>query len=332
MGGPAVVTRRRVFAIATDTAGCWHYRLHLPLTHLAPERFEVVWRGPDPAELVAGDVVVGQRLADDNPAWRQIGAMDGVLAVYDLDDNLLNVDPANTVPYSLYGRPDVAENIKANMAAADVITVSTPGLAEVCRAHNDNVVVLENCLARAEPAQRRPGVVTIGWAGSPFHAQDWTDADRAALRHVANEFGPAVRFRTIGADYMGLPNEHTGWSTMDAYWRALDFDIGIAPLGDTPFNASKSWIKALEYMSRGVIPVVPAIGQYPDLVDDEVNGLTYPGARGDNLQEALTFLLGRRDTNWLPALSEGALETARSWTIDKQAHRWDAVYEGDPAP
>jgi hypothetical protein len=331
MGEPAVVTRRRVFAIATDTAGCWHYRLHLPLTHLDPERFEVIWRGPDPAELAAGDVVVGQRLADDNPAWRRVCETPGVLAVYDLDDNLLNVDPANTIPYSLYGRPDVAENIKANIAAADVVTVSTHRLAALCRAYNKQVVVLQNCVhpASVVPAERRPGVTTIGWAGSPFHAQDWTDHDRASLRRVA---GNGVRFRTIGADYMGgIPNEHNGWSTMDAYWRALDFDVGLAPLADTPFNSSKSWIKALEYMSRGVIPVVPAIGQYPDLVDDEVNGLTYPGARGDNLQEALTFLLGRRDTNWLSALSEGALATARMWTIDKQAHRWAAVYEGNLA-
>jgi hypothetical protein len=325
------MVKRRIFVVATDSAGCWYYRLYLPLTHLDPERFDVIWRGPDPAELVDGDIVIGQRLADDNAAWRQIGAMPGILAVYDLDDNLMTVDPANTVPYSLYGRPEVVEQIKTNIAAADVVTVSTPELAVMVRAFNPHVVVLPNCLhpAQVVPAVTlRPGVITIGWAGSPFHAQDWTDQDRAALQRIAAEFGSDVRFRTIGADYMGVPNEHTGWSTMDAYWRALDFDIGIAPLADTAFNSSKSWIKALEYMSRGVIPVVPAIGQYPDLVVDEENGLIYPGLRGDTLHETLHFLLGRRNTNWIAVLSEGALATSRGWTIDKQIHRWEAVYEG----
>lgn len=320
-----------MFVIATDSAGCWYYRLHLPLTHLDPERFEVIWRGPDPAELVDGDVVIGQRLADDNAAWRQIGAMPGVLAVYDLDDNLLNVDPANTVPYSLYGRADVAENIRINMAAADVITVSTSELETKCWVHNPHVVVLPNCVhpSSVVPAERRPGMITIGWAGSPFHAQDWTDDDRDALRRVANEFGSAVRFRTIGADYMGLPNEHTGWSTMDAYWRALDFDIGIAPLGNTSFNSSKSWIKVLEYMSRGVIPVVPAIGQYPWIVETETNGLLYrtdPEWRGPGLYDRLRQILTQQFDD--AALRAGALATAARWTIDKQVHRWEAIYEG----
>lgn len=320
-------SRRRIFVIATDSAGCWYYRLHLPLTHLDPERWEVVWRGPDVGELVAGDVVIGQRLASVIPDWEYIGGRGGVTAVYDLDDDLMHVDPTNTVPYGLYGQQSVIDAIKHNIEVADVVTVSTANLADVVREINPNVVVLQNCIA-ADSAlmHERTDLPTIGWAGSMFHAQDWTDGDRAALQSIWEKFAPGVAFRTIGADYMGIPNRHTGWSTMDNYWRSLDFDIGIAPLADTPFNHCKSWIKALEYMARGIVPVVPTIGQYPELIDSGRNGLTYwPAEPGMNaLQWTLEWLLGHQDE--MADMQARALDTAAQWTIDKQAHRWDAVY------
>jgi len=324
------MSRRRIWVTATDSAGCWYYRLHLPLTYLDPDRWEVISRGPTCGELIAGDVVIGQRLADDNAAWREMGQRDDVTTVYDLDDNLMAVDPGNTIPYSLYGRPEVVEAIRRNLAAAHVVTVTTRALADVVREINPNVVVLENCVAPDRVQMHVPNPVpTIGWAGSPFHAQDWFGSDVAALQSIVREFGDRVAFRTIGADYMGVPNRHSGWTTMDQYWAHLDFDIGIAPLADTPFNACKSWIKALEYMARGVVPVVPDIGQYSELIKDEENGLIYPGARGGSLGECLVWMMMRRDTNWWHELSVGALEAAARWTIDKHVHRWQAVYEGN---
>lgn len=323
--------QRRIWVIATDSAGCWYYRLHLPLGQLDPERWEIIWRGPDLSELRASDVVVGQRLADDNEAWRAMGQRDDVTTVYDLDDNLMAVDPGNTIPYSLYGRPEVVDAIKRNLAAAHVVTVTTRALADVVRAFNPNVVVLENCVAPDRVQMHVPNPVpTIGWAGSPFHAQDWFGSDVAALQSIWAQFGPGgVAFRTIGADYMGVPNRHSGWTTMDNYWSQLDFDIGIAPLADTPFSACKSWIKALEYMARGVVPVVPDIGQYPELIRHHpgfADGLINV-AGGMDLAHALHWLLDHPDD--LASMSAAALETARRWTIDKQAHRWEAAYEGD---
>lgn len=325
--------RRRIWVIATDSAGCWYYRLHLPLTHLDPEQWEVIWRGPESlGDVRPGDVVIGQRLADDNAAWRELGARDDITTVYDLDDNLLAIDPGNTIPYSIYSHPEVIAAIKRNLAAAHVVTVTTQALADVVRAFNPNVVVLQNCIAPDRVAMHAPNAVpTIGWAGSPFHAQDWFGSDVAALQSIHAQF-PDVAFRTIGADYMGVPNRHTGWTTMEHYWANLDFDIGIAPLADTPFNACKSWIKALEYMSRGIVPVVPMIGQYPELLMDrgetgDPHGVLYFSGIPTGLFDSLRWVLGLRSEQG--RMATAALETARRWTIDKQVHRWQHVYEGD---
>lgn len=324
---------RRIFVIATDSAGCFYYRLHLPLTQIEANgagRFEVIWRGPDLAELRPGDIVIGQRLADDNAAWRAIGAMPGVLAVYDWDDDLLNVDPSNSVPYSLYGNPATREAIVANLVAANVVTCSTGDLANLTEPYNPNVAVLPNCIKEViglpNPGHHRGRPIRIGWAGSPFHAQDWTDDDREALRFIRDRYGSQVEIATIGADYTGGASQrHSGWTNMDSYLRSLDFCIGIAPLADTVFNNSKSWIKALEYMSRGVIPVVPAIGQYPQLVDPDYNGLLY--APGASMVAPIEALLSDRYDR--AAMGDCALATAKTWTIAEQIHRWEFVYDGE---
>jgi hypothetical protein len=323
---------RRIFAIATDSAGCFHYRLHLPLTHLDASRFEVIWRAPDLAELRDGDIVIGQRLADDNAAWREIGAMAGVLAVYDWDDDLLNVDPDNTVPYSLYGQRQVRDNIRANIAAANVVTCSTPNLADFTRGINSNVAVLPNCIDRVRglpnPDHHKGRPVRIGWAGSPFHTQDWTDADRNALRVVRDRYGPVVEIATVGADYTGgVSQRHSGFGNLESYLDSLDFCIGLAPLANTPFNGRKSWIKALEYMSRGVIPVVPAIGQYPELIRNGFNGVTYSPYDAGGMLLALDTLLGM--DYYRVELGDAALETAARWTIAENVHRWEFVYDGE---
>lgn len=314
-----------MFVIATDGAGSRYYRLDLPTRYLDPGRFEVLWGGPQAGELQCGDIVIGQRLASNDPDWKALACDPWVTTVYDLDDDLMHVDPTNTVPYGLYGQQSVIDAIKRNIEMASVVTVSTENLADVVREINPNVVVLENCISPDRIlAHERTDLPTIGWAGSMFHAQDWSDADRAALQSIWHEFAPNVAFRTVGADYMGIPNRHTPWGVN--YWDALDFDLGLAPLADTPFNHCKSWIKALEYMSRGIIPVVPNIGQYPELIDSGRNGITYWPTEPGMSPLAWSLEWALRHDGEMADMSGRALETAERWTIDKHVHRWEAVY------
>ena len=314
-----MVARRRVYAIATDSAGCFHYRLRLPLEALDPAQFEIVWGPPDGAHKL-GDVVIGQRIAGHNEAWLAMCEDPTLLAVYDMDDDLLNIDPANHVPHSIFA-PQV-DGTRANIAAADVVTVSTPHLAKLIEPINPAVVVLPNCVHpdSIAAAPRDPSLVTIGWAGSMFHAQDWAPWINDALHDIRGAY-PRARIHMIGADYTGgLAHRVTGWSTLDHYWRSLDFDIGLGFLTDTLFNQSKSWIKALEYAARGAVPLMPTVGQYAELNA----GLIYRDEAEfvDMLRMLIENDRVRRE------LARVALETAADWTIDAQVHRWAQVYDG----
>lgn len=310
---------KRIFAWQTDTAGCWKYRIHWPLTHLDKKKFEVHWGAPGP-DIHDYDIVIGQRLAGPNDLWRELCADPNVMTVYDMDDDLLHVDPVNTVPYSIYG-PVTADTFR-NIAQSDKVTVSTPALADMLDPIAD-VSVLPNCLPQSWMQYREPPWPPIvGWAGSMFHAQDWGGIPE----QLAGLLGahPEYRLHTIGANYMsGLQVRSTSWSTMEAYHSVLDFSVGIAPLLDSPFNKRKSHCKLLEYASKGIPAVAsPVCDQYRDFIDHGVNGFII-----DDPEAWLGYLrTATFEQGFLQELGKAAYQTALNFTIERNIHLWEAVY------
>jgi O-antigen biosynthesis protein len=317
---------RRIFAIATDSAGCWHYRLNLPLTHLDPTEFEVIWGPPSPpgGERLPGDVVIGQRIVGYNTAWQEMCEDPGLLAVYDLDDNLLDLDPGNPTLYSIF-MPQ-ADETRRNIALADVVTVSTRALAEFIRPINPNVVVLPNCSSDEWLTPVVGSVpITVGWAGSFFHHQDWPGIPQQLGLYQSRE--PRVKWHMIGADYtsgMLWPLRVDGWSTIPAYLAALDFTIGIAPLNGSSFNGYKSHCKVLEYASRGIVPVASRNAEYPEFIDHGFNGLLV-----DRIEDWPDHLSALSDDTLREKMAVAARATAETFHIRNHIHRWAAVYRGD---
>lgn len=312
--------KRRIFVIATDSAGCWWYRLRLPLMTLDPDEFDVIWEPPS-NNWLPGDIVVGQRIAGPNAAWLEMCEADELTCIYDIDDNLLEIDPANTVPYQIFST--IVDDTAANIAAAQMVTVSTQRLADRLTRFNKNQVVLPNCLhptwlARIEfPSPH----ITVGWAGSPFHAQDFGGA--AGQFRIYAEREPRARFHMIGGDpTFGMVNRTvSGFTDMHTYWNNLDFDIGVALLTDNEQNQCKSWIKVLEYAGKGIPAVAPRIGQYPEFIEHGVNGFLY-----DNISELSGYLLTLSDDSLRSTMSQAAMSKASEYTIDRQIHRWEQVY------
>ena len=325
--------RRRIFAIATDSAGCYLYRLHWPLTHLNPDEFDVYWGAP-PDERQPGDVVVGQRLAGDNPAWLKMCADPGILAVYEIDDDVVDVDPANTIPYAIFAPQ--RDGTIANIAAADVVTCSTPYLAaKIAARWNPRTVVLPNCIPSRYLIQAhqigtpREHGLTIGWAGSPFHHQDWPAVPEALATFAAQH--PGARFALHGADYS--QGQFTvafsrPFTVFDQHVADLDFGIGLAPLARTEFNRSKSWAKLLEYGARGIPAVATRWGQYPDwfdLLPGEAPGILID--QPDEIIDALRVLCEDAPR---ARMATAAYARAAACTTEKHLWRWADVYRTQP--
>jgi glycosyltransferase involved in cell wall biosynthesis len=315
----------RVFGWRTTLAGEEHFRIGMPFAHLDPSRFEVTVGQPGP-DIHDYDVVFVHRLAGPNQLWHELCADPKILAIYDMDDDLLCVDPVNTVPHQIFA-PLAAETLR-NVQVADLVTVTTPALAERYRQIHPYVAVLPICIPDEMPdwpIPEREGL-TVGWAGGMHKRQDWPGV-AWKLREYA-ELVPRARFRMIGADYtgglLGRRCEYIPYQD-DVYefYRSIDFDIGIAPMIDTRFNRGKCHTKLIEYGARGIPTVASAIGEYVTWIEHGVNGLLV-----HHPDEWVAHLLTLTDDDTRAAMAKAAHDTARLWTISKHIGKWEAVFSG----
>lgn len=319
-----------VFGWVSDFQGCGYYRIALPLSALPAGQFRTAVDNQVPMDYWNHfDVVVGQRVCKpgNTGLWQQICRNPDVKAVFELDDDLWNVDPSNTAASALYSQPEIRGNLELNAAAADLVTVSTEQLAERIRPLNPNVVVIPNFINAAVLDLARPdqavGTVTIGWAGSPTHEMDWAVAKREITRLVANHAG--VRMGFIGARFpQGMPRDRVSWTPwqqdMGRYYDHLlsTFDVGVAPLAHHPFNEAKSHLKALEYAAAGIPSVVSSEAPYEGFVRQGETGflVRQPHEWGRYLRQLVN------DRDMRVAMGDAGREQAKQWTIQANISRW----------
>ncbi len=79
---------------------------------------------------------------------------------------------------------------------------------------------------------------------------------------------PRPRRRQIGCGSANPPQDSGGYPAFARFaTRELDFDVGIAPLVASPFNAAKSDIKFLDYSAMGLLSVVAEGPVYRDCIE-----------------------------------------------------------------
>ena len=314
--------------------GSGYYRMYLPFKHLAGNSRHLSLipppgRNPPPptAEDMDGvDVLVSQRPVGPL-GMRTWEALEGVTArVYEVDDDLLTADPS-ALPHLTDGR--VKDSIRWMMERAEMVTVSTPYLAELYSAYNPRVRVLPNMVSAdlldLNRRHGREGKVTVGWAGGQSHLPDWASAADTVAAVLRRH--PETDMHFVGADYSPMlhhPCLWTGWTNdIWDYYRAVDFDIGLAPLADIPFNYSKSHLKALEYAALGVPVVAQDLPPYRELVIDGVTGylVSTPEEWDKRLEELICDPQARAE------MGAAAREHAAGFTIQGNWRLWEAAYE-----
>jgi len=303
----------RIGCYPADTGGCGHYRLIWPaeyaarggadVTVIEPETsaarlkakiMEAKYDGPDSSverghvvgleETPEFDVVVLQRplsrlLVECIPHLQAAG----IAVVVELDDDFERIDPRNVVYNTVHPKRSPDRNwlhLAQAVKLADVVTVSTTTLRDVCRRHRrpgaSDPIVLPNYLPMhaysAWPHSiEQDGPVHVGWSGSmASHPNDLQQTGNALARlSTLPEFGS---FRVVGTGVgvpkaIGLPESlvdpTSEWHPLDEYHALLDrVDIGIVPLDDIRFNDSKSWLKGLEFAARGIPVVASPVAEY----------------------------------------------------------------------
>lgn len=324
----------RIFGWQADFAGCAWYRIVLPLGMLRQQGVGVEWGNRLLDKHGDFDVVVAQRTCLDGPSQLFQG-MAGLprhpRLVYELDDDLLNMDQTNSAA-SFYNDPKVQRNIRANLECADVVTVSTEPLAQQMRRYNRNVVVLPNCVPEDLLAWQ-PGYhtdrVTIGWQGSPTHDGDWAVAAQPIQQwfNNAKRRGLPVEFHTVGVLPRSFPrlfpHRVSAWQQEPArYYHMLDWHIAVAPLARTTFNNSKSDLRCLEAGVLGFPVVASDTLAYRDFVEHGKTGFLVdkPKDWGRYLQ------MLAEDPDLRAQMSTAAKEHAATRTVEGNVHRWLEAY------
>lgn len=330
----------KIFAGHDGGSGCMYWRIKLPLGQLAEHGYDVTLASADvdtgpgvtPSSMAGHDVIVMQRFNKPGAVhlWREARTPHNRL-VYELDDDVFHVSQDNFAAHHMWQRPEILDAATHAMEVADIITCSTQPLAEVLSEWNPNVVVLENRIPAwvCDVERKRRDRPCIGWAGGASHGVD-VGLIASAVKRFLKRF-PGWDFRLHGTDYRPTFKVNravfTEWVQVNdherEYFTLPDWDIGLAPIAPTTFNASKSALKALEYGALG-IPVI-ASDWYP---------------YRDFVKHGETGFLVKRDHEWLSYMSElahdeglrekmgaAAREQARQWTIEEGWKLWASTYQ-----
>lgn len=323
---------KKVTFITEQYDACSWYRAHVPGVELQKLGYDVAlilrrdWINCDVADVLVFERTSTPETFEDLRRYKAAGKF----IVYDIDDNIWNLNPANPA-YDYYSRETTKEVVAASLRLADVVTVSTPPLADVVSKFNRNVRTIPNYLPddHWQLKRKNDGPLTIGWAGSTTH---WADLKIVAglIEQVLDEY-PMVEFAVAGmgsypfADHPRIKKLEA--VKLEEYPKLLaGFDLAIAPLTDDSFNACKSDLKFLEYSALGIPVVASKVPAYEDSVVHGVNGF-----------------LARNQKDWLKQLrrlisNEGlrreigaeAQSFALSRQISQNIGRWVEAYEFKP--
>lgn len=161
---------------------------------------------------------------------------------------------------------------------AAAVVVGSEYLAEYARAAGatrveliPSAVDLEKYPAGNRAVSQGSRTPIVGWIGQQSTAEN--------LRHLVPVFDrmtqkPLVRFTAVGIDAaaLGLPMSSLPWSEETESASLCDFDIGIMPLVDAPFQRGKCGYKLIQYMAAGLPVVASPVGVNRDIVVHGLNG------------------------------------------------------------
>lgn len=284
----------KVVLYPADNFGCGNFRMIWPgealraaghdvtvvRTHERQMRV-VVERDTVKDVITEADVVILQRVTHALMA-QAVGVLHakGVAVIVDVDDDLTSIHPDNAAWQHMHpanegkrgpdGQPHRHSwrNLSAACRNATLVTVSTPALLPVYAAHGRGHV-LHNYLPSMYYGLPRNDSDVVGWPASIHSHPDDPSAVGGA---VARLVGDGAAFRMVGDSRgagraFGLREDPPGGAVGLLEWprTVASIGVGIAPLSDTRFNKSKSWLKPMEMSALGVPWVASPRAEYARL-------------------------------------------------------------------
>lgn len=347
----------KVHVYPADGSGCGYFRCIWPAEELARTGHDVIVVPPQERKLNINmrrdgtvhsvdmqdgiDVVVFQRITH---SWLveviQILRANGTAVVIDIDDDLNSIHPNNaawknlhprnldTVGITTDGHPYMHSwrNLSAACRYATLVTVTAPGLLSVYAAHGRGFVI-PNYLPDHYYGIPHVDSDVVGWPALLHTHPNDPEVVGPAISRLVDE---GASFRTVGnpegaGRAFGLAEDPPGDTIMELLdWPAAvaQLGVGIAPLADTRFNSSKSWLKILEMSSCGVPWVASPRAEYTRL---HKLGCGVLAERPKDWYRELKSL--RRDASRRMELSEAGRKVAETLRLRDHTTEWWEAWE-----
>lgn len=228
------------------------------------------------------------------PAWLELAMVSGRIPfVLDYDDAVFHAYDQHR---SAWVRRLLAGKHPALMRRAALVVAGNDYLADFARAAGaprvevvPTVIDLARYPAPGRGDTRAAGALpTVGWIG-----QRATASFLAPLAPVFERLSAEgrARFAAIGIDAaaLGLPMQSAPWTEATEVASISQFDVGLMPLVDEPFERGKCGYKLIQYMACGLPVIASPVGVNTQIVDHGVNGFLASSLQ--EWEDALTTLL-----------------------------------------
>ena len=360
----------RILGLERSQGACNQYRIVQPLYKLHQHKLaDILTIHPDNAtdmdfiteKIIEAEIILFQRPTDET--WLnfiKVAREHGKFIVADYDDDPFNTSPWNPA-YRFYGVKNVyhktdmgdiiplweagqegfsiEENIKrrdcfrVSFKKCDMVSCTTPILAETFKKINPNTAVLPNLLdfdlfPQVEMVKKE---IRIGWQGGSSHYEDlymMSKAIKEILKKHDNVkfiFFGDMRFYGLFKDIPEDRIEWHSWLAFKAYpykLACLNLDIGLCPIVDNIFNRNKSAIKYFEYSAMKLATIASNMPPYSPVIQDKRDGLL---VGPDGWVEAMEMLI--RDKELRNKLTKNAYDNVfENHNADTKAHLWTDAY------
>jgi glycosyltransferase involved in cell wall biosynthesis len=208
------------------------------------------------------------------PAWfERLLARMGVPYVVDYDDAIFHRYDSHRSPLV---RRILGRKIDQVMRGARLVIAGNDYLAE--RAQRAGASRVERIPTVVDldryrvPTPSENGRYTIGWIGQPLTVP-YLQLVRDALAEVCSVTG--ARVTLVGSGPVTLdhvPVDVRPWSEDSEVAELQQFDVGIMPLRDAPWERGKCGYKLIQYMACGLPVVASPVGASRRIVEHGVNG------------------------------------------------------------
>lgn len=279
----------KVYGFVADNSACGYYRVINPLQMLKLHGANVTYSSIcNFWDMHDADVIlVPRQYGPEIYELVKDSLWEGKIPIYECDDNLEAVLPSSPAYTVYYPGSPAAKMVPKFVRNCLGMTTTTPECARWYHQYNRNTVIIENFIDfhfrnwgtevdwvdgvptfNPKPIPKPAcweGKTVLGWAGGSTHAADLLEIGppvKAALQKY-----PELVFAFYGSVDNALNFAHQNQLPLDRVYRIparhfLDYpeglfgiDIGLAPIVPCEFNASKSSLRCLEYLTAEIATI-----------------------------------------------------------------------------